>query len=38
MKTMSAPMATIGQTILIFGLVNLGFDLVAAVALRGLGG
>jgi hypothetical protein len=31
-------MPTIGQTLLIFGLVNLVFDLAAAIALRGFGG
>jgi hypothetical protein len=33
-----ALMATIGQTLLIFGLVNVVFDLAAAIALRGVGG
>ena len=38
MKTAASPMATIGQTLLIFALVNMVFNLAAAIALRGLGG
>ena len=37
MKATASPMATIGQTLLVFALVNLVFNLAAAIALHGLG-